>query len=76
MMKWLGIIGWVLVATLSVLIYFRPTFDAGWQAGRCYDWESMNQMPKYYGFDRSKIFDTERESFEKECDAVASWSRK
>ncbi len=51
-------------------------FDAGWQAGRCFDWEQMNKMPQYYGFDRSKIFDSERESFEQECDAVASWGRK
>jgi hypothetical protein len=49
-------------------------FDAGWHAGRCYDWESMNQMAQYYGFDRSKILDTERESFERSCDIVSKWS--
>jgi hypothetical protein len=31
----------------------------------------MNQMAQYYGFDRSKISDTERESFERSCDTVA-----
>jgi hypothetical protein len=34
----------------------------------------MNQMARYYGFDRSKIADTERESFERSCDIVAKWS--
>lgn len=48
-------------------------FDDGWEAGRCYDWKEMNQMAKYYGFDRSKINDTERESFERSCDLVAKW---
>jgi hypothetical protein len=51
-----------------------PGFDDGWEAGRCYDWKEMNQMAKYYGFDRSKIADTERESFERSCDIVAKWS--
>jgi hypothetical protein len=49
-------------------------FDDGWEAGRCYDWKEMNQMAQYYGFDRSKIADTERESFERSCDIVAKWS--
>ena len=49
-------------------------FNDGWEAGRCYDWETMNKMPEYNGFDRSKIADTERESFERSCDIVAKWS--
>jgi hypothetical protein len=50
-------------------------FSDGWEAGRCYDWKEMNQLPQYNGFDRSKMLDTERESFERSCDRVASWSR-
>jgi hypothetical protein len=48
-------------------------FSDGWEAGRCYDWEDMNQMAQHYGFDRSKISDTERQSFERSCDIVATW---
>ena len=71
--------GLLAVAALAVLWFgFRVTrnagFGDGWEAGRCYDWKQMNQMAQYYGFDRSKISDTERESFERSCDIVAKWS--
>jgi hypothetical protein len=71
--------GLLVVAALAVLWFgFRVTrnagFGDGWEAGRCYDWKQMNQMAQYYGFDRSKISDTERESFERSCDVVAKWS--
>ena len=72
------IVAGVLVTMATVWVGYKLTrhagFDDGWEAGRCYDWEQMNQMAKYYGFDRSKIFDTERESFERSCDIVAKWS--
>jgi hypothetical protein len=71
--------GLLAVAALAVLwIGYKSArhagFDNGWDAGRCYDWKEMNQMAQYYGFDRSKIADTERESFERSCDIVAKWS--
>jgi hypothetical protein len=71
--------GLLAVAALAVLwIGYKSArhagFDNGWDAGRCYDWNEMNQMAQYYGFDRSKIADTERESFERSCDIVAKWS--
>jgi hypothetical protein len=68
----------VLAALAALWVGFRLTrnagFSDGWEAGRCYDWKEMNQMAQYYGFDRSKISDTERESFERSCDTVAKWS--
>jgi hypothetical protein len=70
--------GLLVVAALAVLwIGYKSArhagFDNGWDAGRRYDWKDMNQMAKYYGFDRGKIADTERESFEHSCDIVAKW---
>ena len=57
----------VLAALAALWVGFRLTRNAGfadgWEAGRCYDWKDMNQMAQYYGFDRSKISDTERESY-------------
>ena len=68
----------VLAALAALWVGFRLTrnagFSDGWEAGRCYDWKEMNQMARYYGFDRSKIAVTERESFERSCDIVAKWS--
>jgi len=75
--NWLVICIAVVAVAEGAYIYSRSgDFQAGWQAGRCYDWKDKIRTPQYYGFDRSKIFDAERESFERECDAVASWSRK
>jgi hypothetical protein len=52
----------VLAALAALWVGFRLTrnagFSDGWEAGRCYDWKEMNQMARYYGFDRSKIADT------------------
>jgi hypothetical protein len=68
----------VAAALVALWIGFRLTrnagFGDGWEAGRCYDWKEMNQMAQYYGFNRSKIADTERESFERSCDIVAKWN--
>ena len=60
--------GWIAYASIR-----RAGFDDGWEAGRCFDWKQMNSMSQYYGFDRTKINDTERESFERSCDIVSGW---
>ncbi len=64
-MKSIGIVAGVLVAMATVLVGYKSTrhsgFDDGWEAGRCYDWKQLNSMSQYYGFDRTKISDTERE---------------
>jgi hypothetical protein len=78
-MRRFGIVAGVLVAMATVWVGYRLArgsgFEDGWEAGRCYDWKEMNQMAQYFGFDRSKISDTERESFERSCDIVAKWSK-
>jgi hypothetical protein len=74
MKKWLSVIAALAVLWFGFRVARNSGFDDGWQAGRCYDWEDMNRSAQYYGFDRSKILDTERESFERSCDIVAKWS--